>query len=160
MYRPLISCMPEVSFFWKRRCFIPGWLARVSRSSWHGSWAGSLVRSFIRTGYHTCVGKSGTMSTPARLSVRTFCSTLGIMLKGGKAQKLSSLQERAEVSRRAPLDQLCKPCSVRAAFEASRRTGLQLREPLQKCERHSCSHTSFSTANCRLADVTSSQDSE
>ena len=137
------------------------WVAwRADRSSRHVSWAGSSVRSFIRTGHHTCVGQFSTMSTSARLSVLTFCSTLGVILKGGKAQKLSSLQERAEVSRRAPVDQLCKPCSVRAAFEASRRTGLQLRKPLQKCERHSCSHTSFSTANCRLADVISSQDSE
>ena len=117
--------------FGRRRCLIPGWLARVSRSSWHGSWAGSLFRSFMRTGQHTCVGQSGIMSTPALPSVRTFYSTLGIILKGGKAQKLSSLQERAEVSRRAPVDQLCKPCSVRAVFAASRRTGLQLREPLQ-----------------------------
>ena len=66
-------------------CFASGFVGKKSRFSLADTRTGLCVSSLANIGYHGLLGQSGTTNIPLALSLMIFCSTLGIIQKGGKA---------------------------------------------------------------------------
>ena len=83
---------------WIRGWTASGWLGRCRRRGLHWSRMGGVSNSRCRAGYHTCVGQSGTTSTPMALSCLTFRRTCVTTLNGGNMYTVIFFQERLKAS--------------------------------------------------------------